>query len=90
MKKEYIQEIKTIGDLNAFFKMIAFSTSYALESANSIVEYQEYSKLNNLHLYSVTDFIDNEDYEEKSIILERQDDKNMYGWKIKYIFNEID
>ena len=60
---------KNVNDYICFFNRLSFSISYTLYINDSFYDYQEYNNLNEQHLRDVTDFLLNDEFKNKSIIL---------------------
>lgn len=71
-------------DLLDFFIDFSFSKSFTLYSSNDFINYQEYRKINEQHLYIISDFLKNELYKNKSIELVIN---NKFSTKIIYNFD---
>lgn len=75
-------ELKSVEDYLNFFEKLSFSNSYCLIANDLQQDYQEYKNLNEQHLYNVTDFLKNNELQNKSIILTLNNSKQ---GKIKYV-----
>ena len=74
--------LNNVEDYLNFFTQLSFSDSYCLRANGLQQDYQEYQKLNEQHLYNVTDFLKNSELQNKSIVLTfNNPNKN----KIKYV-----
>ena len=82
MKKSYVIYIKTKEDVVHIFRVLSISKKYVLYSRGSLVDMQVYNKVNENHLWPVSDFILDKDYEEKEVKLETE------GYEVKFIFKE--
>lgn len=71
-------------DLLDFFIDFSFSKSFTLYASNDFINYQEYRKINEQHLYIISDFLKNELYINKSIELVIN---NKFSTKIIYNFD---
>ena len=101
MENVIIRNIKKMNELLDFYTQLSFSNSYVLETENGQYDYQEYSTLNEQHLYNVTDFLKDDTLNGKVIVLRKnnsdlelkyiiefQEEKNYGKWKI-FVFQYL-
>lgn len=74
--------LKDVKDYLNFFTQLSFSNSYCLRANELQQDYQEYQKLNEQHLYNVVDFLENDELQDKIIVLTFN---NQSKDRIKYI-----
>lgn len=80
-----MKEIKLEKNIGYFLRILSISKSFKLEAKQYLngidigvvqLDYQEYDTINNQHLYTISDFLEEKEKEEAKIIIKDKNDNN--------------